>query len=104
MTTFPEMIEHLQVDLNIHKDDLILFYQLNDRVNEIFGCVLGIADLTAPIFGNLIHKEMGMAIFDLMALLSFINAFILFIFNCGCSFIRNDKKFKLQLKKMRDTE
>ena len=86
--------------MHIHEDELILFYSLNDRVNELYGCVLGLSDLTAPIIGNSIHAGMGMGIFDLMALLSLVYAVILFIFNCGPNFVADDKKFKEDHKRM----
>jgi len=77
---------------------------LNDRVNEVYGCVLGLSDLTAPIIGNSLHHAMGMGIFDLMALLSLLYAVILFIFNCGPNFVADDKEFKEAHKKMEHSD
>jgi len=104
MSALPDMIEHLQVDLQIHEDELILFYSLNDRVNELYGCILGLSDLTAPIIGNAIFGGMKMGIFDLMALLSLLYAIVLFIFNCGPHFVEDAKKFAEEHKRMRHSE
>ena len=104
MATFPEILEHLQVDLYIHEDELVLFYSLNDRINELYSCVIGLSDLTTPLIGNSLFGAMGMKIFDLMALLSFLYAIAIFIFNCGPHFITEDAEFQEKLKRMRHSD
>ena len=81
-----------------------LFNSLNDKINEVFQAVFGLAEFTAPLFGNVLYLALNMSVFDLMSLFCLIYALVLFWFNCGAHFMSDDLNFKKELKKFQHSD
>jgi len=85
------MLEHLQVDLQIHEDDQKVFNELNDKVNDLYGFVFAFTNFISPLIGSKLYDHVGMRrAFDCTSVFNMTIAVIFFVFNCGFNFKKDN--------------
>tara|TARA_B110000285_G_scaffold204446_1_gene241402 strand:- start:9 stop:338 length:330 start_codon:yes stop_codon:yes gene_type:complete len=99
-----EFLERLQVDLEICEgENEELDLQLNDVVNEAWYLFYALTTFFAPNIGTQLYEAYDWRpTCDIVAIFNLGIAFILFLFNCGPSVFREDRKFKEKLDKLRN--
>ena len=102
----PEMIERLQVDLKIKEgENELLDGALNDKINDSYGFIFALSNFVSPNIGALLIDTYQMDwrdICDYVAYFNFIFAFLLFIFNCGPFFKRENSIFIRKLLDLKE--
>ena len=81
----PEIMERLQVANQISEiHDEVIFCQLNDKINDIYGFFYAVSQFISPIIGSKLYVLYGArSACDLVALMNVILGIIFFVFNCG---------------------
>jgi len=71
-----------------------MYGKLNDKVNDSYGFIYALTQFIAPLVSSQLYEAYGMRVkFDITAIAFFVVSILLCLFNCGPSFISENRKF-----------